>query len=114
MFPPGSEEQKVMATLQRYRVAIEQGRLAVVSEVYPALPAEQRARLERELAGAMRYQLDVTDVSVEVQGEAASVEANVTRTIVPRAGRPQRTRTPTTFQLKKRADQWSIESITAR
>jgi hypothetical protein len=77
--------------------AIPRGRLALVE-------------LGGDLSDVSRVELELSDISAEVTGEAASVKARV-RSLIVSGGIERRDQRPVTLRWTRRAGRWRVTSI---
>jgi hypothetical protein len=108
------ESQAVLEALGRYDAAYESLDVAALLRVFPSLGREQIDQLRRTFAGMTSYEVDTSNVRVDVEDDLAIVLATVARRMAPRVGSPVSTQTETEFRLRRQGADWIIVGVSAR
>jgi len=115
--PPLERERPgIEAAMERFRVGYQNRSMPAVSAVFPALPGETRAAMQREFTACLVYEVTFDEMQVEMapaDESLAHVNVSSTHVCTPKSGARQTTSTQReVFTLRKKADSWSIERVT--
>ena len=111
---PQADEDAVRDTLRRYEAAYRALDISGILQIYPSLGRDQADQLRRTFATVTQYDLDIRPSQIDVQADAATVRATLTRRITPRVGSPVASEAATEFRLRRTGGVWSIVGIAAR
>jgi len=111
---PPADDDAVRDTLRRYEAAYRALDVNGILQIYPSLGRDQADQLRRTFATVTQYDLDIRPSQIDVQGDAATVRATLTRRITPRVGSPVASEAATEFRLRRTGGVWSIVAIAAR
>ena len=101
-------------TLRRYEAAFRALDVNAIRQVYPSLDRDQAEQLQRTFASVNRYDVEIRNPQIDVQGDTAVVRAAVARRMTPRVGSPVTNEVQTQFRLRREGAMWLISAVTAR
>jgi ketosteroid isomerase-like protein len=108
------ELDDVRDTLRRYEAAFRALDVSAIRQVYPSLDRDQAEQLQRTFASVNRYEIEIRNPQIDVQGDTAVVHAAVARRMTPRVGSPVVNEVQTEFQLRRDGATWLIAAVIAR
>jgi hypothetical protein len=80
----------------------------------PSLTTEQLRSLSRDLSNYRRYNVDIRDERIDLQGPTATVACQVVRSFEPKNGVAGSNTLPTIFHLRRTGSGWTIERLESR
>lgn len=105
----GGDELAIHAMLERYRVAMQDGSVEALVDLYSELSAEQRSAQERYFANVDKLRVEIADVDLVVVGDEAVVSYTRRDDFVDRrTGRPMAIAVRLTKTLVREGDAWKL------
>lgn len=106
-----ADEAAIRGALAGYKAAYESLDAAAVRRVVRSLTAAQERSLANQFRDYKSYTLQLQNISIALNGSAATVKSRVARTAVPKAGRTLSNADDVSFELQKEGNGWVITRL---